>query len=665
MKKQAILFSAIAILSQLFFSCPYAHFDERPSIISTIAYIKILGEKPCYYCPEDITIVAPSVTIEESDIEIQFSESDAPTSFVCSESFPIKMQAEERKKITLTIAGNEKYRPDVYDITILCTLKKSLHLKKLTVCGSAAATSKIYVKKEKDVITKDDIDLSFHETDAPKDFKIHFQKKHRSAGPPHSTVYISVKESDSYQSWYHGIGIIEEKSENPNEKTIEDCYLALESQTQWNGAVLTDDINFATTVKGFAGSVVEWKSRNSAVLSNTGKLIKNLKDTRVEVEVHVAWRGEHRYSVFSTTVERIKKIQAIKPTKPLPTKIEFNFEAERFLLIYINDILMKKYFIKSIDLIKKEIALSLLEVRDKNGNMVKVEDLETQQNMLEFLSVILSDKYLKLKKADTISWEELKDYMLDYFKFLNGNEDLPTDDDIFETLTEQGIFGATLEFSDSLVEFKALEKLEQTRLVKNMLESLKATIIKMYFLPKDIADENILSTIKEEEKIKFKQKIEKMRRTKLYSYSLKKNDNLSIWPLGYSFEDEAVYHKKLPWYEQNGIYTLYEADPKIYIVTHHGYRKEDNTFLLTLMYDNSTGTTPAPRYNFTGFLPCTTEKEMSFVLEDFIYQSSIHGKIQDNRDSTLQIQIERFLGTLYYKPLEGNYSLVFSGEIIE
>ena len=667
MKKKTVLFSLILFTLFLFSSCPHNHFDDRPPI-SSFVYARILGERPSYHRSSHITIVAPSITIEESDIEFVFYESDYVTiDFSSYENFPIKMKAGETKKLKFFLKGNESFRSDTYEVTITCTLKKKLHLKKLTVCGVSAATSVIYVEKEKDVITKDDIELIFNEVDAPKDFKIRFNKKGSTTtlanAPPLycSIVSIYVEESENYEEWSHTI-YIEENSGNI--KSIEDCYLALRAQTEWNGACLACDVSLPKTVPGFEGSIVEWESQSPKIFSNDGKLTKDLKDMQVEVNVHVAWRGEHRYSVFSTTVERLKKIQEIRQTQIGPTTIEFNLEDERSLLIYENDVLMKKYFIKAINTTKKELTLKLLEVRDRGG-MVAIDDLQNNANSLELYVVILSEKYFKLKKASSVGWEELKDYMLDYFRFLNGNEYLPNEDEIFEFLTTEGIFGAKLNFTGSLAEFKVLEGNKRASLIKNMLESIKATILTIFALPKDTPDDKTLFSIKEEYNLSFKYKIDRMKKTKVYSYSLDKNEDASLWPVGYSFENEAIFQKDLPWYEQNGRYSLYKKDPKIYVVTIPGYKRKDNTFALTLIYDNSTGTQPAPRYEFVAFIPCSVKKEMYFTLEDFNYKSSISGKIEDNRDNTLRVHIERFRGTLYYKPLEGHYSLTFNGEIIE
>jgi len=115
-----------------------------------------------------------SITLNKKDIEISFYEADAPTEFICSKNFPITIELGKEENLKFSIAPSAGYSLWEREVRIKCTKSqnklKNANLKIFTIKGKDASTGKVLFQNESITLNKKDIEISFHEADAPTEF---------------------------------------------------------------------------------------------------------------------------------------------------------------------------------------------------------------------------------------------------------------------------------------------------------------------------------------------------------------------------------------------------------------------------------------------------------------------------------------------------------------
>ena len=625
-------------------SCIHDIEEEIVAKMPTLKTFKILGENAI---DGNITIKTKEILLEKSDIILEFNEGDFVGDFVCSENLPIKLIEGEKKEVSITTIATENYLSFQKKVIIECNSHTPLNLKKISIFGKVAS-SKFYIPNDKNKIEKVDIALEFIQNDVsafdimPNPFKI-------EDGEDEKKLIIFIDESPLYERWQMEIDVLREKTEN---KTIDDAVLKLESLISWANTTVEKDISLPKTVEGFQDSTVEWLSSDFLHCTNDGTITQDLRDISVSFIATIKWNGKEKIVYFNVVVGRIKKIIKIEPTRPLETKVIYDFSSQQYLDLYQNGTLIKKYQIKSVDIEEKKLALKLVAKMNEENVLTKVEDLKDSQKKYEIAKVLFGKKFVKLKNASLVTWEDFKDYANDYLDVV-GFVDVE-DEELFDWLVRGAFFiGIPITFSGTFEEFKKLAPLEITHLLQDLFKRAKDSLIKFEGWDKNIQDDEFLPLLLEEYKTMFEYEIDSLGKSKTYSYILKKTNERQIWELGYSFEAEATYQKSLPWQEQNGYYILKDAPSNVRLYIEVVYKNKVGIYHGVVTYDSSTMTSPSPHYQFSGLL-----LDKGFCLIDEGYGKTLEGNIKDLKNGKISLYIST------YEIRSGTNILTFVGEIV-
>ena len=646
LKLKCFLIVFVLLCISLCVGCIHDAHDGIQAKMPTLQTFKILGENAIN---GSVIVRAKEMLLEKSDIVIEFEEQDFAGDFSCSENFPIKLVEGAKKEITITTIATDTYLSFQKTVTIECNSRNVLNLKKLIILGKEASY-KFYIPKDKGKIEKNDITLEFIEDDVPpfditpNPFKIESHENEKK-------FIIFVDGNALYEKWQMEIDMIREKSISEN-KTIDDAILKLESIISWANTTIEKDISLPNTIEGFADSVVEWSSSDSLHCTNDGKITQDLKDVLVSFVATIKWNGKEKTVHFNVTVGRIKKIIKIESTKPLEKKLVYDFSSFEHLDLYQDDVLIKKYQIKSVDKEEKTLTLKLTHKLNEKGDLVKIEELKDSEHKYEVAKAFWGDNFVKLKNTNKITWEEFKDYANNYLEvagFFSISEE-----ELFDWLIRGTFFiGHPLTFTGTFEDFKKLEPQEMTRLLQDLFKKQKDELIKFEGWNENISDEEILPSLLDEYKAMFEYKIYYLGKSKIYSYILKKTNGNEMWKSGYSFETEATYQKNEIWQEQNGFYILKDVPSNIRLYIEIIYKNKANLYHCTVTYDSSTMTSPSPHYEFSGLL-----LDAGFSLLDEGYRKVLEGNIKDLKNGKISLYIST------YETRHGTNILTFVGEVV-
>ena len=637
---------SVLLSINLFVSCIHDAHEGIQAKKPTLQSLKILGENAM---SGSVTIRAKEIFLEKSDIVIEFAEKDFADDFSCSESFPIKLVEGVKKEITITTSVTDAYLPFQKTVVIDCNSRSTLNLKKLSIFGQVASST-FYIPKNKDKIEKSDITLEFIQNDAPT-FDIMPTPFKMEAEENEKKLIIFVEETQLYEKWQIEIDVLREKPNTEN-KTIDDAVLKLKSIITWSNTTIEKDISLPTTIEGYTGSTVEYSSSNPLHCTNEGHISQDLKDISIIFTTTVRWNGKEKTIYFNVTIGRIKKIVKIEPTMPVETKVIYDFSSLHHLDLYQNDVIIKKYQIKSIDIEDKKLTLKLTHKMNEEGELVKLEDLKDSSQKYELIKSLFGDKFVKLKNANEITWENFKEYANDYLNIIGFGS--IEDEELFDWLI-RGVFfqGIPLTFAGTFEDFKKLELQEMTRILKDLFRKQKDKLIKFEGWNENLTDEELLPSLIEEYKTMFEYKIYSLGKSKVYSYVLKQTNDSTMWNSFYSFETEAIYQKTEAWQEQNGFYILKNVPSNVRLYIEVIYKNKANLYHGTVTYNSSTMTNPSPRYQFSGLL-----LDAGFCLLDEGYGKELEGNIKDLKNGKISLYIST------YGIRSGTNILTFIGEIV-
>ena len=435
-----------------------------------------------------VTIPLKYSTITKDNIKIFFDEEDAPKEVKC-EPATLSLNAGEEKALKVYTEANGKYKKCEATIMVKREEKKELHLDKLTIHRRSATSKSVTIKEE--TVVKGDVVLKFLESDAPSDFTI----SPESLTLPKNgkgTLTISTAETETYNAWNIEVEVKREKDEN-DPKDIDDVIATLKNQLTWVDAYVDSDIVLPGTVTGFTDSDVEWRSEDEEHCNILGQIHRDIIDVKVQFEATVSWNGSIKTVTFSTTIKRIDKIEERRNYDGGVEKIiVWDFSEEGFLKRSFDGKATHLWEIGNVDIKKKELTASLKKksIREESGELLELEDYpkEKEKDYRKELESLFGASYIALKKKSVITWQEFKAYLLE----IEMEGCLETEDEkLFEYLKGKTPFLG--KYTGTFADFNALSDAERTKIIKDGLNDLKLGYCIGFNIPKDTADEELIS----------------------------------------------------------------------------------------------------------------------------------------------------------------------------
>ena len=484
-----------------------------------------------------VTIPLKYSTITKDNIKIFFDEEDAPKEVKC-EPATLSLNAGEEKALKIYTEATGKYKKCEQTIMVKREEKKELHIDKLTIHRRSATSKSVTIKKE--TVTKDDVFLSFLEPDAPSEFTM----TPESLTLPKNgkgTLTISTAETETYNAWNIEVEVKREKDEN-DPKDIDDVIATLKNQLTWVDAYVESDIALPGTVTGFTDSNVEWRSEDKEHFNiYTGEVKRDIADVKLEIKATVSWNGNTKTVTFSTTIKRIDKIEERRNYDGGIEKIiVWDFSEEGFLKRSFDGKATHLWEISNVDIKKKELTASLKKksIKEEAGELLELEDYskEKEKDMRKQLEPLFGASYIALKKKSVITWQEYKAYFLE-----TGNFSETDDEKLFESLKERTpLLG---DYSGTFAEFNALSDAERTKIIKDGLNNIKLGYCIEWNIPKDTADEELISKILEKVTLQVRMDVEKVSQEWKCNYRL-----------DYGIHIIVAYDSNKRWCEQFGFY---------------------------------------------------------------------------------------------------------------
>ena len=522
----------------------YAKFEKEVTVICKVKQepkdlklkkITVHGEE----AKADVFLIPlEHATVSKENIKVYFEEEDAPKEAKCEPASLNVTEVEQELKIYTD--ATSKYKKFERTIKIKHQEKKGLTLKNLTIHGLNAKSGKVTIGHAS--VTENNVGLKFIEKDGvPTSFKLEPQPltlNHNEA----KKLTISTEETARYKAFSIEVEVKREK-EASAEKTIDDVVEALRGKLKWADSQVSENIELFNTVEGFTGSTVEWKSLNEKYCDDTGKIKKDIVNVKVELEATVKWNGQEKKVKFTTTIERIKKIRK-KYSNPLGTHTEeYNFEEENVLVLLKDDKPRAKFELKSVDVEKKEFVAQLKQRANEDGVLIDLENWESEGIKLEIQRIknIFGATFIKLRKQTTITWEDLKGYILGVFENLSPQS---TDEEIFNAGNRLiGLENKTWN------EFNALSDEEKTKFIKKGMQKSINLYMGMLGIPRNTPDEEIAKKLTETFLLNEKASKEIAGRLSTYGYKLVEETDPNYLD-HLSFKTTSKYDSKREWYDQ-------------------------------------------------------------------------------------------------------------------
>lgn len=430
--------------------------------------------------------------------------------------------------------------------------KNELHVKKLTIHGLSALSGSVVIKEES--VVSDKIELEFEETGVCKNFTISpqpftLEKKETKK------LTISVAETEHYKLKTIEINVKRAKDES-EPKDIDDVIDALRNQSTWAGAYVDSDITLVNSINGFPTATVSYTCKDDKHLNiGSGQITKDIADIKLEIKATVTWNGNSKDITLTTTIKRIQKIEKEYDQGSEKHKITWDFSQDNIIRLLHDGKPTHLWEIKSVDVNKRLLTVKLRKIIPRDAgteDLVALKDVLKvfQKTYREIFSHIFGDAFITLKNKSSITWQDLKSYVL---AITRPDSNTPkTDEELFNG------FKHDLGYTGTLSEFNALPSDQRTKIVKKTLNGIKESNCRAYGIPKDTPDRDLVERLLEKITQHIKLLIENADREYTYSYDFGED----------FFNATTFYDNTKKWFEQIGSYTSDDSTGRYVHITY-------------------------------------------------------------------------------------------------